>query len=89
MTDVERELIEHALGLQKRNGPGRYSVRWAYRNYFAAGATDAVVWSSMANKGWARSLGLRATDGFELFAVTPAGMEAADVLGYVKRSMRK
>lgn len=81
ITDRERELIMHALGLRMRRGR---PPRWAYRNYYAAGRTDAVVWRQMEQKGFARQIALPGSlRPYHTFEVTHEGVDAAEVRKYV------
>lgn len=72
MTEKERGVILHSLGLVKRK-------RWSYRNYFA-GCSELC--EPLVAKGWLLR-GLANT-----YHVTNAGAEAAGVLDRVRKQDR-
>lgn len=86
LTDAERDVICHALGLQKRRG--RLSPRWGYRNHFCAGAAAAPTWHGLVARGFAANLPLcdLMTGGDPVFKVTIDGARAA---GLVRRAPRR
>lgn len=85
---TEYEAILHALGLTPRGRGGRCGRRWAYRNYFAAGEADVAMWRRLEERGFALQIcapgSLRP---FHTYEVTPEGIAAADLSGYVPKSM--
>jgi hypothetical protein len=71
MTDRQRELARHALGLPNQR-------RTSYRNRFCTGpgCTDYDNWCEMVEKGFARRrAGSVLTGGDDLFSLTRAGAE--------------
>jgi hypothetical protein len=73
MTDRQRELARHALGLPNQR-------RTSYRNHFCTGpgCTDYDDWRGMVEKGFARRRpGSVLTGGDDLFWLTRAGADAA------------
>lgn len=88
LTDEQRSNIVHALGLTPRGGRGRFGCRWAYRNYFAAGEADVQSWRDLEARGLARQIAKPGSlRPFHTFEVTPAGMKAAGVTGYIPSAM--
>lgn len=89
LTDTERELIQHALGLGSTHTRFKPARRWAYRNYFAAGGSDVEAWQALVARGFAVTLRPRYPDAcpYPGFAVTRSGVEAAGFGSYVPRSL--
>lgn len=65
----EREMMEHALGIQVKCGQ---KTKGGYRNYFAAGpGRDTEIWNGLVEKGLAVKGQSRWGDDY--FHVTDAG----------------
>jgi len=80
----EYAVIAHALGLSGTYDRFKPRRRWAYRNYFAAGAKDVETWRGLVARGLACTL--RPVDPSNTtpgFAVTHAGAVAAGLRNYV------
>lgn len=71
LTDQQRALARHALGIEGR--------RQSYRNHYVVDAgTDHEAWCAMVEAGLARRRpGNPLTGGMDLFRLTRAGAEAA------------
>lgn len=67
MTEREREVVRHALGLDR--------TRESYRNYYvgAYGSADLLVCLAMVGKGWLAEVS--DAHGLMTFSVTDAGIE--------------
>lgn len=95
ITDRERELIAHMLGLPLMNRrTGRRRRRWAYRNYFCAcpGTDDDRALEQLAKRGLVREhrrppkgTGL---ERYRIYRATWAGVQAAGLANRVKRADR-
>lgn len=73
LTDKQRELARHALGLPNAR-------RQSYRNHFVTGpgSSDYVAWQAMVAAGFAtRRAGSPLTGGDDLFRLNRAGAELA------------
>lgn len=77
MTDEQRDIIRHALGLNRR---GRWSSRNQYVVYADGPLSDL---RTMRDRGWLRELG--PWIGLIKFKVTRAGADAAGVGNRVRR----
>lgn len=90
LTEAERHVIQHALGLTPRGGSRKAGSRWAYRNWFDAGGKDVEIWRGLVDRGYACTLRpmdpANKTPGF---AVTHAGAVAAGLRAYVPSSVIK
>jgi hypothetical protein len=63
LTDRERDVMRHALGLTVADKP--------YRNYFVAGAKDIPTWEGLAERGLAERGA--PTKGWNVYCVSEAG----------------
>ena len=88
ISNREKELIIHALGLTPKKGKSKFGRRWAYRNYFCAGIVDEPIWKELVAKGFARerTQGKRLTE-YRVFYVTPDGAKEAGAYNYIPNSM--
>jgi len=89
ISEDERSAMVHALGLTRRGKKGKFGRRWAYRNYFAAGESDALLWRGLEDRGLARQISKPGSlRPFHTFEVTYAGMKEIGALPYVPMEMR-
>ena len=88
LSDKERDLMIHALGLSPTWG-GRQR-RWAYRNRFVVtqGSPDDAAWSALVKRGMAVARRYALAPEFRFYEVTEAGIAALGVLSRVPRKHR-
>lgn len=85
MTDAERSIILHSLGLTPR-GSGRLR-RWSYRNYFCASMPHNLC-DGLCAAGFMRASIVINHGANRLYHVTDAGAAAAGVLERFRREDR-
>ncbi len=87
LSDREREVMLHALGLVTVHG----RKRWAHRNRFVAthGSPDDVLWSGLEGRGLALSWRSTLAPKSRFYEVMEAGMRALGVLNRVPREHRR
>lgn len=85
LTDKERSVIIHALGLTPRGGRRQFGCRWAYRNYFCAGEKDEAVWDKLVARGLAFKSGRPKSAGmpYSVYGVTRLGVELIGARNHV------
>lgn len=65
ISDTERDMIRHALGLNRSEN--------STRNYYSAGTADAEIWASLCARGYAFEVAPPSFIPDRMFHVTPAG----------------